>query len=104
MNGAKDALIERACEVIYDAYGAAAVTEGWETQERARRPWADIPEANKATMRAAVRALLDWLNKPCRACDGTGFVYADTASGTDLCDCRTSSGKPVADHAAGEGT
>lgn len=48
---------ERACEVMHDAYEAAAKREGWETQERSRKPWADVPEANKATMRAAVGAL-----------------------------------------------
>jgi hypothetical protein len=53
--------VERACEVMHDAYEAAASREGWETQEASRKPWSDVPEANKATMRAAVRALLDAL-------------------------------------------
>ena len=53
-----DDRIERACEVMHDAYEAAAVTAGWETQERSRKPWSDVPEANKVTMRAAVAALL----------------------------------------------
>lgn len=55
---AENDYIERACEVMHDAYEAAAVAVGWETQERSRKPWADVPEANKATMRAAVSALL----------------------------------------------
>lgn len=50
--------VEVLCEVMHDAYEAAAATAGWETQERSRKPWADVPEANKATMRVAVRALL----------------------------------------------
>jgi hypothetical protein len=50
--------IERLCEVMHDAYEAAAVGAGWETQQASRKPWADVPEANKATMRAAVSALL----------------------------------------------
>jgi hypothetical protein len=50
--------VEQACEIMHDAYEEAAVTAGWETQERSRKPWADVPEANKETMRAAVRALL----------------------------------------------
>ncbi len=53
--------IERACEVMHDAYEKAAVGAGWETQQSSRKPWADVPEANKATMRAAVAALLDHL-------------------------------------------
>ena len=50
--------VERLCEVMHDAYEAAAVEAGWETQQRSRVPWADVPKANKATMRVAVRALL----------------------------------------------
>jgi hypothetical protein len=49
--------IERLCEVMHDAYERAAAGLGWETQTASRKPWADVPEANKATMRAAVRAL-----------------------------------------------
>lgn len=50
--------VDALCEVIHDAYEAAAKREGWETQARSRKPWADVPEANKATMRVAVLALL----------------------------------------------
>lgn len=53
--------IEAACEVMHDAYEKAALGAGWETQKASRKPWADVPEANKVTMRAAVAALLDWL-------------------------------------------
>lgn len=51
--------IEHLCEVMHDAYEKAAAGNGWETQQASRKPWADVPEANKATMRAAVAALLD---------------------------------------------
>lgn len=53
--------VEQVCEVMHDAYERAAVGAGWETQLASRKPWADVPEANKATMRAAVSALLEWL-------------------------------------------
>lgn len=53
--------VEQACEVMHDAYERAAVGAGWETNPKSRKPWADVPEANKATMRAAVQALLAWL-------------------------------------------
>ena len=56
-------LVEEACQVMHDAYEEAAVSAGWETQSRSRKPWAEVPEANKATMRAAVSALLDWLEE-----------------------------------------
>jgi hypothetical protein len=54
--------VERCCEVMHDAYERAAVGAGWETQQASRKPWADVPEANKATMRAAVVALLDHID------------------------------------------
>jgi aminoglycoside/choline kinase family phosphotransferase len=52
--------IETACEVMHDAYEEAANATGWETQKASRKPWAEVPEANKETMRVAVSALLDW--------------------------------------------
>jgi len=42
---------------------AASITHGWETQIRSRKPWSMVPEANKATMRGAVKALLDAMTK-----------------------------------------
>ncbi len=51
--------VERYCEIMHDAYEKAAVGAGWETQQASRKPWADVPDANKETMRAAVGALLD---------------------------------------------
>lgn len=56
-----DALVERLCEVMHDAYEQAAAQEGWVTQEASRKPWSSVPEANRRTMRAAVRAMLDAL-------------------------------------------
>lgn len=53
--------IEYLCEVMHDAYEQAAVGAGWETQKASRKPWADVPEANKVTMRAAVTALVNEL-------------------------------------------
>lgn len=55
---AESSAVEAACVVMHDAYEAAALEAGWATQERSRVPWAEVPEANKATMRAAVTALL----------------------------------------------
>jgi len=54
--------IEQACEIMHDAYEKAAVGAGWETQASSRKPWADVPEANKVTMRAAVGALMKALD------------------------------------------
>lgn len=57
-----DDQLETACEVMHDAYERAAVGAGWETNPASRKPWADVPEPNKATMRAAVAALLGHLD------------------------------------------
>jgi hypothetical protein len=46
--------IERCCEAMHGAYETAAAAAGWATQERSRKPWAEVPEANKTTMRTAV--------------------------------------------------
>lgn len=54
--------IEYCCEVMHDAYERAAVGAGWETQKASRKPWSDVPEANKVTMRAAVGALLVYVD------------------------------------------
>jgi len=54
--------LDEACEVMHDAYEKAAVGAGWETNTASRKPWADVPEANKATMRAAVTALFQHLD------------------------------------------
>ena len=53
--------VEEACQVMHDAYEAAAAKNGWETQAKSRKPWSEVPAKNKATMRQAVSALLDWL-------------------------------------------
>lgn len=51
--------IEQMCELMHDAYEKAAAEQDWSTQESSRKPWADVPEKNKATMRIAVRALVN---------------------------------------------
>lgn len=51
--------IETLCEVMHDAYEQAALETGWETQASSRKLWSSVPEANKATMRAAVRAMVE---------------------------------------------
>lgn len=59
--GVSDEEVEAACKVMHSAYEAAAAVNGWETQERSRKDWDEVPEANKATMRVAVRAVLESL-------------------------------------------
>lgn len=54
----RDQLVEMMCVTMHDAYETAAISAGWETNLKSRKPWAEVPEANKETMRAAVSALL----------------------------------------------
>lgn len=56
--------VEYLCRVMHDAYEAEAKRVGWGTQAASQRPWEQVPEANKAAMRAGVRALLDRLFRP----------------------------------------
>ena len=45
-----DALVEQVCEIMHNTYENAAAEAGWSTQEASRKPWSEVPEANKATM------------------------------------------------------
>ena len=53
--------LDSACEFLHEQYEAAAARTRWDTQERSQKPWRDVPEENKETMRQAVRALLNEL-------------------------------------------
>lgn len=52
------ASIERYCEMLHDAYEKAAEHWGWATNPASRKPWADVPERNKMTMRMALGNML----------------------------------------------
>ena len=51
-------LVEAACIAAHDAYEAAAKESGWATNLQSRKPWVEVPEANKAAMRAGIGAAL----------------------------------------------
>ena len=52
--------VEYYCELMHDAYERGAVIHGWDTNPASKhKPWDEVPEANKATMRVAVAALLN---------------------------------------------
>lgn len=74
------AWIEHLCEVMHDAYEKAAIGAGWETQQASRKPWANVPEANKQTMRAAVRALLSEVLPAPRPQAGSGVTESARAT------------------------
>ena len=50
--------IERYCIILHDAYESAAIKNGWQTQQRSRKPWPDVPDENKKTMRDAITVLM----------------------------------------------
>jgi hypothetical protein len=86
--------VEQACQVMHDAYEKAAVGAGWETNPASRKPWADVPEANKVTMRAAVGALLAAIEAEqetttrCSTCGGLRWIAGPPGSGASI-DCPT---------------
>jgi plastocyanin len=49
--------------MMHNAYETAAKQTGWETQKKSRVTWEELPEENKATMRIAVGALVDFLSE-----------------------------------------
>lgn len=57
-------LLEAACVAAHNAYEAAAHEAGWTTNIQSRKPWAEVPEANKAAMRAGIGAALALIDKP----------------------------------------
>lgn len=52
------AIVDSLAETQHDAYERAAMITGWETQQALRKPWSEVPDANKMTMRHSVAALL----------------------------------------------
>lgn len=42
------------------AYEHHAKAEGWETQERSRKEWADVPAENRTTMIETVKTVFDY--------------------------------------------
>jgi hypothetical protein len=49
---------ETIAQRFHEAYEELAPSHGYETREASRRPWADVPEQNKALMIAVVDQLL----------------------------------------------
>ena len=78
MENKNEDLIEQLCEEMHDRYEAAAIGAGWETNPESRLSWADIPEANKQTMRAAVGPIAD------RIIDLEALLYAGRMEVSEL--------------------
>ncbi len=75
---------EARAERLHIAYEQAAVDFGWATQERSRKPWAEVPAANKATMIAALRVVF-----PCPDCRITLLGECpECLEGCDIATCR----------------
>jgi hypothetical protein len=50
--------VEEIAAALHEEYEEAAVENGYETRPESRVPWEQVPEANRATMLAAIKALL----------------------------------------------
>jgi hypothetical protein len=48
---------------MHNAYETAAKKIGWETQEKSRVKWEELPVENQETMRVSVGALIDFLSE-----------------------------------------
>jgi len=64
-----DEQLDTLASVVHDTYEAAAARTGWQTNPASRRPWADVPEANRTATRAAIRAALDHLRAALEAAE-----------------------------------
>lgn len=51
-------LLEELAEISHNAYEEFATQAGWTTQLASRKPWSDVPEPNKATVRYSLQAVL----------------------------------------------
>lgn len=58
-DGRVDPQAERIARAFHETYERLAPTHGWQTQERSRRAWDDVPDENKSLMIAVARALID---------------------------------------------
>jgi hypothetical protein len=50
---------EQIAQAFHEAYERLAPDFGYKTREASAKPWAEVPEQNKALMAAVVRSLLD---------------------------------------------
>lgn len=58
------AILEAACIAAHNAYEAAAHEAGWITNTQSRKPWVEVPEANKIAMRAGIGAAIALIDNP----------------------------------------
>jgi hypothetical protein len=53
-----DLVVDIIASQFHDTYERLAPEHGYETREGSRKPWGDVPDNNRALMRATVRHLL----------------------------------------------
>lgn len=54
----REAYIDAVARTFHELYERLAPEHGYKTREASRKPWADVPDNNKALMRAVVGELL----------------------------------------------
>jgi hypothetical protein len=57
----KDDIVERLCREVHERYEEAADVTGWHSQTPL--PWENVPEANKETMRRALKPVADEIER-----------------------------------------
>lgn len=51
--------IDELCEIAHDTFEIAAEANGWKTRKSTRVAWDELPEENKAAMRAMMTTVSD---------------------------------------------
>jgi hypothetical protein len=54
---------EKLAELFHSTYERLAPSFGYKTREASAKPWADVPEDNKALMVAVCREILEVIHK-----------------------------------------
>lgn len=65
--------VESIARAFHEAYEALAPQHGYKTREASAVPWEDVPEDNKALMRATVARLIEdgVIQRPVKKGDGS---------------------------------
>ena len=85
-------LLEAACVAAHNAYEAAAHEAGWITNTQSRKPWAEVPEANKIAMRAGIGAALALIDNPGKEVMPDDFGVARKRTSHDAAPASLSAG------------
>ena len=80
---------DRIAQAFHEAYERLAPDFGYKTREASAKPWAEVPEQNRALMAAVVRSLLDAgvITDPRSPVTGNCITITCTQHGVANCPC-----------------